>query len=348
VAATATETMAAAAAVGEAPAVEGGAEGSEAPRELRYPIVQSGHDRPVVDLCFSPVTEDGTFLVSSSLGRVNFLLWDDLDWIGSFDAHNGAVWGACFNNDATRVATASADFQARLYDAVNGDLIHTFEHKHVVKAIAISRDDERMLTGGKDKLLRVFDLKAVDYPLLASMTTPSPIRKANWVYRDDKDSGRILCGCEDGTIQLWDLADTEKPAKEWQVEGPLKDLEVCEAQKTITVGAGKSVYFYDLATFELRKKIDLSISVEGATLNPATGKQFVAGGDTDLWVHVFDYETGKEIHSHTGHHGPIFCLRYSPSGETYASGSEDGTVRLWKLNNDKDDKKAAAGGAAEE
>ena len=60
----------------------------------------------------------------------------------------------------------------------------------------------------------------------------------------------------------------------------------------------------------------------------------VEGGElgSDLKVYVFDFDTGRELECHKGHHGPVRCLRDHPEGTSYATGSEDGTIRIWKTD----------------
>jgi serine-threonine kinase receptor-associated protein len=77
------------------------------------PLVAPGHTRPVTHLSFSPIQDDGTFLLVSSCKDGNPMLreWTG-DWIGTFLGHKGAVWSTKLSPDTSRAASGSADFTA--------------------------------------------------------------------------------------------------------------------------------------------------------------------------------------------------------------------------------------------
>jgi serine-threonine kinase receptor-associated protein len=60
------------------------------------------------------------------------------------------------------------------------------------------------------------------------------------------------------------------------------------------------------------------------------GDLLVTGCSDDTWIRVHNAKTGQLLETQRAHHGPVHTIRHSPDGCLIASGSEDGTVRLWK------------------
>lgn len=140
------------------------------------PLVAPGHTRPITHLSFSPLLEDGTFLLISSCKDGNPMLreWTG-DWIGTFLGHKGAVWSTKLSPDGSRAASASADFTAygpsyrsfylthiyecsKFWDTYSGNCLESFPHNHIVRSVALSPTASHLLTGGQEKIVRIFDL----------------------------------------------------------------------------------------------------------------------------------------------------------------------------------------------
>lgn len=326
----------------------------------QIPIVCPGHTRPLAELQYINVDNDdnntaessSVFLLSACHDKMPMIRNGTTgDWIGTWMGHKGAVWSCQMDPTGNLAATASGDYSARVWDAITGQSLIELPHKHIVKTCVFSPNSQRLATGGKEASLRIFDLSQIlvkqnnkkSDTTAAAAATPSveipqasPITKLAWVSDD-----LLLCSCVNGKIYLWNTVDQTLVRNFDTKEGAeIRDIEVCSitgSQKLIlSVAAGTMVYFFDLSdseSYKLIKEYKMPIHFRdegGCTLHPS-GTRFVAGG-SDLWVRVFDFETGEALECHKGHHGPIRCVRFSPDGQSYASGSEDGTIRLWKTS----------------
>ena len=260
------------------------------------------------------------------------------DWIGTFLGHKGAVWSCRMDPSGSLAATASGDFSVRVWDAITGNSVYQFPHIHIVKTCDFSPNSRYLATGGHEGLLRIYDLLNSDnnkkepvHKIVQDPNTKVVISKCNWLTNDV-----LVTGCADGVIRFWKILDPSAPIYTLNTDAgaEVRDMEVstiASGKQILTVAAGDSVYFFNIQDHSLIKSVKMPIHFReegGASLHPS-GTKFVAGG-SDLWVRVFDFETGEEIECNKGHHGPIRCIRYSPTGKLYASGSEDGTIRLWK------------------
>lgn len=324
----------------------------------QIPIVCPGHSRPLAEVHYSPFValEKCCFLISACHDKLPMLRRGDSgDWIGTFEGHKGAVWSAKLDADGAFAATGSADFSVKLWDAVTGDAVATFEHKHVVKSVEFTRDGARLLTAGHEKLLRVFDVQPIKDQLAqyraegrtGIVLPPPPPARVQMATREQirkvvmLDERTCATGEVDGTVCVWHIDSGDK-LKEFKVDAGIMDMEASRSGAVLTIAAGKTVFFYDAANdFALLRAFPMPVSFAeegGASLHPSEDK-FIAGG-SDTWVRVFHWQSGELLETHKGHHGPVRCLRYSPTGESFATGSEDGTIRIWQ--NDSNSAAAAS------
>jgi len=302
-------------------------------------VLCPGHSRPVVDVRYRVAHDGLCLLVSAAHDQKPMLRWADTgDWIGTYRGHQGAVWSASLDERGERVATGSADFSAKLWDATSGRELASLPHAHVVKTVDFS-GGERLLTGGLEKRAFVYDLGAQP-ARVAALVHPDGVQKAVWASALGRDA--VVTGATDGALRLWDVrASTDAPQLAVSLRGegvaaaaagkraPVADVEV-HPDGTVVAVCGKRVSLLDArASLAAKRRLDVKFDAEAASLSP-DGTRVAAGG-SDLWLHVLDAETGAETGTHKGHHGPIFCVRFDPAsgGKRCATGSEDGTVRLW-------------------
>lgn len=295
------------------------------------------------------------------------------DWVGTFEGHKGAVWAAALDDSALLAATGSADFSARVWNAVTGDLLHEFAHKHIVRAVAFShgassavlgnegRGEGRgegegkesdavspsspssaplpppgyapsgssplLATAGAEKLIRLFDLSRSDAQPQTLSAARSGVRRLAW-SADDRVLLSSYTDCPG--LDLWDV----------RVGGVVRTVETPRPVLDLSPSQGGAVFaLSDEENVLVLRDLEIVRTfapqgchrVESAALSLESN--LIAAGGADMWVHLYDYATGELLGSGKGHHGPVHVLRFAPDQQSLASGSEDGTIRIWSVAN---------------
>eukprot|EP01025_Chloroclados_australasicus_P014645 TRINITY_DN1687_c0_g1_i1.p1 TRINITY_DN1687_c0_g1~~TRINITY_DN1687_c0_g1_i1.p1 ORF type:complete len:329 (-),score=44.15 TRINITY_DN1687_c0_g1_i1:720-1706(-) len=290
----------------------------------RNPLVCHGHSRPIVEVNYSTVTPDGYFLVSASKdGQPMLRNGETGDWIGTFQGHKGAVWSCVLNYPALLAATGSADFSARIWDALSGEEKHQFQHTHIVRSVEFAEHTDKLLTGSMDKKLLIFDTEKPEADPFSLPHQADGIRWGRWCH---DDTVVACCFIKNPGVAIMDVR-SQQMVNAMQTVKPVTSMEVAGNQALTT--DGKFARLWDMRTFRQYREYELPYDVEAACISP-DGGLMVAGG-SDMWVHLYSVKSGQEIDCQKGHHGPVHSVRFAPDGQSYASGSEDGTIRVWTV-----------------
>jgi WD40 repeat protein len=222
--------------------------------------------------------------------------------------HAAPVWGVAYSPDGRRLASASGDYgkpgEVKVWDTATGQELYCLgEHKNLVSCVAFSPDGRRLAsanggvrTSGEIKIWDAAD----GHELLCLPGHATPVR--GLAFSPD---GRQLASAGGGV----DLKGNALP-------GEVKVWDTADGRQLLCIPGNAAANWYTAFS---------AVAFSPAAAEPRRRLAFIDGRT----VRVCDAATGKVLFTLGKHPSGVNSVAYSPDGRRLASGSVDGTVKVW-------------------
>ena len=204
--------------------------------------------------------------------------------------HTADIWSAVFSPDGTRIATASDDGTARVWNATSGAelfSVHGSDSGTVWSAV-FSPDGKILATTGQDKKVRLWDASTGE-PVKTFLGHQEDV----YLARFSPDGARLATASADGTAIVWDVATGSKALS----MGP--DENGIPQWVTFSPDASQIAVAY-------------------------------TSGTADGWVTLWDAETGKKVLRLPNQNAYVRSVSFSPDATRLVTTSDDQAVRIWE------------------
>ncbi len=283
----------------------------------------------VTALAFSP---DGTTLASSGYGEV--LLWKveqkgPPQRIGRFPPQ---IHDLEFSPDGAVLAVvggAPAEWgEVALLELASGKITRVRTTGETQLAVAISGDGARLASGGADNVIHLFDLDS-------QASTASPLREirqhADWVMDlvFSTDGQHVASASRDRSARVYSVETGELLTGYHGLESPVDAAAFSpDGSGVLCAGKSGSLHYWKREDGKNLKKVAIGAPETFGLL--ATADHYFACS-SDGQVRQFDFQDHRLVRAFAGHQDWVYSLAVDRDGKLLASGSHDGEVRIWRI-----------------
>lgn len=191
--------------------------------------------------------------------------------------------------------------------------------------------------------LAIIDVRCIDAstsdadPIIKIPIPSSKITSALWANLDNN----LITGHENGTITLFDLRMGKELNSVLDHTGTINDMQMSkDGTLFVTASKDSSAKLFDSDSLSNLKTYKTERPVNSAAISPIYDHIVLGGGQDAMEVTTTSTRSGKfdsrffhlvyeeEFARVKGHFGPINSLAIHPDGRSYATGGEDGYVRV--------------------
>lgn len=265
---------------------------------------------------------DGSLAAAGEDGRVR-----SFDGNGNqnrlLEGAEGALFSLAIRPDGQQIAAGAANRHIYVWSG-GGELIRQLETPAAVRTLTFSQDNQRLLAGGDDGHLRVFQTQ--DGKLLDDFADTAPIA-AVAVAPDNK----TLYSASGNSVKEW-LHASPQAVRTLNGHGAQVYAVAFAPQGTLAASASadQTIRMWDTANGnQVRQLSGHQGSVYTVAYSP-DGKLLASGG-ADTTVRIWDASTGAELKRLPGPTAPVYSVCFSPDGRLLASGGLDKTIRVWDV-----------------
>jgi WD40 repeat protein len=227
----------------------------------------------------------------------------------------GNVNALAWSPDGGSIAAVSGNTAIQVRSATTGRLSLTYKgHIQIVLTLAWSPDGRQIASGSADGTVRVWDA-TTGHTYMTYAGHSAEVNTVTW----SPDGKYIASGGADGTVQVWDAA-TGRLLFTYRGHAG--------AVNTVTWQRGTLL----LPWYEARIAsggADATVQVWSVGEADAVVQRWPVGRAGNAQYPQAMALQG-ELLIYRGHSGPVTSVTWSPDGQLIASGSEDGTVQVWR------------------